>query len=98
MGFINEAKYRLTQSPTPPFWKKLQRVGALVITTGISVAFIPGALTYGICAVGIGLGAAITAEFATNDRPQEVAVKVEQKEVEKAEQKLKEVTNKTQDK
>lgn len=92
MSFINEAKYRLSQNPTPPFFKKLQRVGALIIATGISVAFIPGALVVGLVAVGVGLGASVTAEFATNDTPKNVAIKAEQKKVEKAVDKLKEVT------
>lgn len=90
MGFINEAKYRLTDSEAkkPPFFKKLQRISALIIGTGTAVLFAPGALIYGLATVAFGLGIGITAELTTKDRAEVTAIK--------AEEKLKEVTNKTE--
>jgi tryptophan synthase alpha subunit len=85
--FVDEVTYRKKQ-PKPPFFKKLQRIGALIISTGISVALIPGALTVGLVAVGVGVGAAIVAELTTKDNSQVVEKKAE------IAAELKEVTNK----
>jgi len=99
MGFVTEAKYRLTapEAKKPPFFKKLQKISALIIGTGLSVAFAPGALIYGLITVGFGLGIGITAELTTKDTAADTSVKAEIKAIEKREEK-KEVTNKTDNK
>ncbi len=96
MSFINEAKYRLTdkEAVKPPFFKKLQRISALIIGTGTAVLFAPGALLYGLATVAFGLGIGITAELTTKDAAITTQVKAKEKEIERAEEKLKEVTNK----
>lgn len=98
MSFINEAKYRLTdaEAKKPAFFKKLQRISALIIATGTGVLFAPGALIYGLVTIGFGLGIGITAELTTKDKAEVTAVNAEIKAVEKSEKKLNEVTNKPQ--
>ncbi len=90
MGFINEAKYRLTDKDTPPFWKKLAKVGALITASGLAFAFVPGGLVIGGIAAAFGIGISSASIFGTKDSAATTAVKAEIKAIEKKEEKEKE--------
>lgn len=96
MSFLNEAKYRLTDKDAkkPPFFKKLQRISALIITAGTGMLFAPLAVAYGIGTVFFGIGIGIAAELTTKDKAETTAIKAEEKKVEKAKEEFKEVTKK----
>jgi hypothetical protein len=84
MGFINEAKYRLTKSETPPFWKKVGKIGALITGSALLFAAVPGGLVIGGIAAAFGIGISAASIFGAKDGSELVKVKVELEEVRKA--------------
>ena len=74
---IEEITQRLSE-PTPPFWKKLRRIGLVIATvgTGVVTTLATGGLaapawviTTGYILIGVGTTMATTASLATGDTP-----------------------------